>query len=153
MIAVTPESLILPPCRTHVCFMSTKSDFSTPQVESSEAVVQRQLDAYNARDLEALLGVYADDAQLFEFPGTLLAHGSNQLRERFGLRFKEPNLHARLLQRIVMGRTVVDHERITRTFPEGTGTLEMTMIYEVAGGRIQRAWAIPGARSVDPARE
>jgi hypothetical protein len=29
----------------------------------------------------------------------------------------------------------------------------MTMIYEVAGGRIQRAWAIPGARSLDPARE
>ncbi len=133
--------------------MSTNPDFNPSPVETSESVVQRQLDAYNARDLEALLGVYADDAQLFEFPSTLQAHGSHQLRERFGARFKEPNLHAQLLQRIVMGRTVVDHERITRTFPEGPGTLEMTMIYEVAGGRIQRAWAIPGARSLDPAQE
>jgi hypothetical protein len=32
-----------------------------------------------------------------------------------------------------MGHTVIDHERIHRTFPEGTGTLEMIMIYEGAG--------------------
>jgi hypothetical protein len=31
-----------------------------------EAVVQRQLDAYNARDIETLLALYAADAQQFE---------------------------------------------------------------------------------------
>ncbi len=38
-----------------------------------EAVVQRQLDAFNARDVSALLSVYADEAEMFEFPTTLLA--------------------------------------------------------------------------------
>jgi hypothetical protein len=32
------------------------------------AVVQRQLDAYNAKDIDALMQTYAADAQQFEFP-------------------------------------------------------------------------------------
>lgn len=111
-------------------------------------VVQRQLDAYNARDLEALLQVYAADAQLFEHPATLLAQGSDAIRQRFQLRFQETNLHARLLQRIVMGSMVVDHEEVTRTFPEGPGTLELTMIYEVRGDRISRAWTLVGPKRI-----
>ena len=31
-------------------------------------LVQRQLDAYNARDLDAILATYADDAEQFEHP-------------------------------------------------------------------------------------
>jgi hypothetical protein len=44
-----------------------------------EAVVQRQLEAYNARDIGALLATYADDAQQFEHPSKLLAGGSAKL--------------------------------------------------------------------------
>jgi hypothetical protein len=51
--------------------------------------VQRQLDAFNARDLDALLAAYADDAQLFEHPSKLLARGSAAFRERFTARFLE----------------------------------------------------------------
>lgn len=112
-----------------------------------EEVVQRQLDAYNARDVDTLLAIYADDAQMFEHPATLLASGSTALRERFTARFQEPNLHAKLLNRIVMGNIVVDHEQVTRDFPEGIGTLELTMIYEIQNGRIARAWSIVGPRN------
>jgi hypothetical protein len=112
-------------------------------------VVQRQLDAYNNRDLEALLSIYADEAEMFEHPSTLLAKGSSALRERFVARFQEPNLHAKLLSRMVMGQTVIDYEEITRTFPEGSGRLFMIMIYEVAGNRIAKAWSIAGAKILD----
>ncbi len=110
------------------------------------AVVQRQLDAYNARDVERLLAVYAADAVLFEHPDTVLARGTAELRPRFAARFAEPNLHAALLHRSVCGNTVVDHESVARTFPEGPGTLELVMIYEVREGRIARAWSIVGAK-------
>lgn len=120
----------------------------TTDEAQTAGVVQRQLDAYNARDIEALLAVYADDAQLFEHPSTLLAVGTAQLRERFAARFREPNLHAELLHRRVVGRIVVDHERVTRTFPAGPGTIELVMIYEIVGGRIQRAWSIAGPPQV-----
>ncbi|HVW21532.1 MAG TPA: nuclear transport factor 2 family protein [Opitutaceae bacterium] len=114
--------------------------------ESPEAVVQRQLDAYNAKDLEGLLAAYAEDAQLFEHPAKLVASGREGLRERFAARFREPNLRARLIRRIVMGATVVDHEQVARTFPEGPGTIDLVMIYEVSDGRIAKAWNIAGER-------
>ena len=114
-----------------------------------ESVVQHQLDAYNARDVDGLVAIYADDAQMFEHPATLVARGSAALRERFTARFKEPNLHATLLKRMVMGSIVVDHERVARTFPEGSGALELVMIYVVEGGRIVKAWSIAGAKTLD----
>src|SRR6267378_1383971 len=103
--------------------------------DDPEAVVQRQLDAYNARDVEAIVATYAEDAQQFEHPSRLLASGSAELRERFAVRFKEPNLHATLARRIVMGHLVIDHEKVTRTFPEGTGSIELVATYEVQNGK------------------
>jgi putative hydrolase of HD superfamily len=103
------------------------------------SVVQAQLDAFNAKDVEGLLLTYAPDAEQFTLHGELLAKGHAQLRERFLTRFSEPNLHARLLARIVVGNIVTDAELITRNFPEGVGTLEMLCVYEISEGRIQRA--------------
>ena len=114
-----------------------------------EAVVQRQLDAYNARDLDALMATYAEDAEQFEHPATLLASGAAKIRERSAMRFTEPNLHAQLIKRMVMGNLVIDQEKVTRTFPEGLGTLELVAIYEVRNGRIAKAWFIPGPKTLD----
>ncbi len=116
---------------------------------TSESVVQRQLDAYNARDVDALVATYADDAQQFEYPSTLLTSGPAQLRERITARFREPNLHARLIRRIVMGQVVIDHEEVTRTFPEGTGKIELVAIYEVRDGRIATARFLTGPKTLD----
>jgi hypothetical protein len=106
---------------------------------SPVSVVQAQLDAYNAKDITALLQTYAHNAEQFTLHGELLAEGHEQLRMRLLTRFAEPDLHARLLSRIVVGNIVTDAELITRNFPEGRGTLEMLCIYEVFEGRIQRA--------------
>lgn len=114
-----------------------------------EAVVQRQLDAYNARDLETLVSIYAENAQLFEHPDKLIAEGRVALRARFAARFSEPNLRAKLLHRAVLGNRVIDHEEVTRTFSEGTGTLPLVMIYEVEDGLITKAWSIAGPRVID----
>jgi hypothetical protein len=117
-------------------------------------VVQRQLEAYNAHDVEAWLATYADDARQFEHPAKPLANGKDEIRERIAVRFREPNLHARLIHRAVLGEMVIDHEEVTRTFPEGTGRMEMVAIYEVRGGRIANAWFRFGAPKLDapPAR-
>jgi hypothetical protein len=119
---------------------------SKPIRSEAEQVVQRQLDAYNARDIDALLRVYADDAQIFEHPDRLQASGSAELRQRFLARFQEPDLHAALRHRIVMGNLVIDHEEVTRNFPEGRGVLELIMIYEVQNGRIAKAWSLVGPK-------
>jgi hypothetical protein len=107
--------------------------------DTPEQVIQRQLDAYNAGVLDALLATYAPDARQYEHPGKLLATGTAEMRERMAPRLQEPNLHARLLQRVVMGNIVIDHEEVARTFPEGTGRVSMVVIYEVVDGKIQSA--------------
>lgn len=103
------------------------------------AVVQAQLDAFNAKDVDALLNAYAEDAEQFTLHGERIAVGRDELRARYLVRFAEQGLHARLLSRTVVGNIVTDTEIITRMFPEGPGTIEMLCIYEVVEGHIQRA--------------
>jgi putative hydrolase of HD superfamily len=50
-----------------------------------------------------------------------------------------------------MRNTVIDHERVTRTFPEGPGTVELVMIYQVENDKIAKAWVIAGAIKLDGA--
>jgi hypothetical protein len=114
------------------------------------AVVQRQLDAYNAHDIDGFLATYSADAQLFEHPSKLLASGHAELRERYVARFKEPNLHAAVVKRIVMGNVVIDHEEVTRTFPEGTGKSQAIALYEVRDGKIVKTWLLLGSKTLDP---
>jgi|SRR5450830_27230 len=111
-------------------------------------VVQAQLDAYNAKDLDALLRAYAPDAELFDLHGERTASGQTELRARFSVRLVEPDLNARLLTRSIMGSVVVDHEIVTRNFPEGLGTTEMLCIYEVRNGLIQKATFAAGEKRI-----
>jgi len=101
-------------------------------------VVQRQLEAYNARDLEAFAATYADDVTIYRLPATQPAiTGKAQLRDIYRQRFASPNLHAEILSRIVMGNKVIDHERVSGI---GDRPLEALAVYEVAGGLIKTVW-------------
>ena len=41
---------------------------------------------------------------------------------------------------------IIDHERVTRTFDDGPGTIEIVAMYEVGDGGITRAWFVFGER-------
>lgn len=110
-------------------------------LESSTAVavVQRQVEAYNRRDLEAFAATYREDVQIFRMPSTTpVMSGRSALREFYaGQRFNLPALHAEIVQRIVIGNKVIDHERVT-----GVGPLpfEAVAVYEVIDGAIATVW-------------
>lgn len=61
-------------------------------------------------------------------------------------RFKEANLYGALLTRMIIGNVVVDHETVTRTFPEGPRVIDVLCIYEVEYGKIAKAWFKMGER-------
>lgn len=112
-----------------------------------ETVVQRQLVAYNSRDLDAWLATYKSDAEQYLLHAGLLASGHAQIRARMVERFNDPALHAELVSRTVMDNIVIDHEHVTRTFPDGLAAIEMICIYEVMNGLIVKAtFAIGQAR-------
>jgi len=112
----------------------------TMDAGEAERLVQRQLDAYNARDIDAFTACWAEDCEYSEFPDRPLLRGVAALRARHMERFREPGLHARLLGRLVLGGLVVDRERVRRHFPDGPGEVEVLAIHEVIDGRIACAW-------------
>lgn len=116
-----------------------------------EQIIQGQLDAYNARDIDAFMAFWAADAQIFAHPATLLANGAAAIRARHLIRFQEPNLFGRLIHRAVIGGKVVDQESVTRSFPDGPGQVDVLVIYELAGDKIARAWFIMGEPVLDNA--
>jgi hypothetical protein len=82
---------------------------------------------------------YTDDIQVFRPPAAepvlsgKQAFAAHYAKNRFTL----PNLHAEVVNRIVSGDTVVDHERITGL---GEGVVEAVAVYKVSGGLISTVW-------------
>lgn len=106
-------------------------------------VVQRQLNAYNAHDIDAFIATYHPDARLYEYPDRQRAQGHEVMRGIYGPRFADrPALHARVPRRIAMGDYVIDEEVVTG-LPNGA-TATATAIYEVKDGLITRVWFIDG---------
>ena len=106
----------------------------------TELPVQKQLEAYNAHDIDAFMEWWADDCQYYEFPPRLLASGAAEIRERHVERFKEPNLFGTLIKRSTVANVVVDQETVSRTFPDGSGEVDVVTIYEIEAGKIAKAW-------------
>ena len=106
-----------------------------------EEIIQQQVIAYNARDLEAFISLHSPTAQLFNLPtGELICEGEAALRERYQQRFQNENLHADIVNRIVHGNRVIDHERIRGMYPDRI--VEAVAIYEIENEKIQRVWFI-----------
>lgn len=102
--------------------------------------VSAQLAAYNARDLETFVALYASDVRLWRIDGTLICEGHDGMRAHYGPYFDaNPRLKALLLGRLVGGEsTVIDHEWITGR-SDGV-TVEAFAVFEVVAGLITQVW-------------
>jgi len=112
--------------------------------------VQKQLEAYNLRDIENFMLWWAEDCQYYAFPSTLLAANATEIRARHIERFKEPDLFGKLHTRTVVGNVVVDHETVQRNFPDGAGEVDVICIYEVQNSKIAKAWFKVGEPRLHP---
>ena len=101
-------------------------------------VVQRQLEAYNARNLDAFAATYADSIRIYRMPAAEPSiSGMDKLRETYRARFASPNLHADIVNRIVIGNKVIDHERVVGIKEQ---PIEAVAVYEVTDGLIGTVW-------------
>lgn len=106
------------------------------------ALAQRQLDAYNAHDLEAFAACYAADVEAWLLPDmTCLFSGVEALRARYGPYFEAKRPHAALVDRKVLGAMALDVEAVRLT--DGT-ELAAWALYQIEGGRIRRIWFVKG---------
>lgn len=100
-----------------------------------EMLVQQQLNAYNAHNLEAFLAPYADNVELFELPNEMFVKGKEAMRKSYQFVEKTPKLYCKLLNRIVQGNTVVDHEEV---WGFGDKPVYGVAVYTIENGKIVR---------------
>ena len=106
---------------------------------SVDTPVQRQLEAYNARDLDRFVAAYRDDVRVYRAPsGDPILDGKAAFAAHYAThRFNLPDLHADVLSRMVVGNKVVDHERVTGVRPDA---FDAVVVYEVVDGLIAQVW-------------
>ena len=106
-----------------------------------EEVVQLQVDAFNAHDVEAFLATYAEDAVASGGDGMdAPVAGRDALRSHYARRLGQPGLRATIEQRVRLGRWVVDYEIVEND----AGATAALAVYEVEGSLIRRATIVRG---------
>ena len=103
--------------------------------ESPEAVVQRQVNAYNARNIDAFMDTYAEDIELYDFPGKLISKGKQKMKDNYASMFSNvTNLYCEIEKRIVIGNKIIDKEKVRA----GKETIHAVAVYEVEKGKIKK---------------
>jgi hypothetical protein len=80
--------------------------------------VEKQVEAFNARDLDAFVACYTREAVIEDADGGVQMSGRDEIRKSYGELFESrPNLRAEILSRIRVGSYVVDEEDSTAVLP------------------------------------
>lgn len=123
-----------------VC-LSANTATAQNNVRTPEEAAQAQLDAYNARDIDAFVAIYSENVQVFNHPNHLRFEGRAELRRRYGPYFeKTPDLHADVTKRMVLGDTVIDDEA---GLSNGNKWHAIAIYHvEIETGEIDKVWFI-----------
>ncbi|GLH74174.1 hypothetical protein GETHLI_26760 [Geothrix limicola] len=116
--------------------------FAAPAADAPpETLVQKQVDAYNAHNLNAFVACYGEGIEFRTMDGKVGPEkGLAALRKGYGDLFARfPELKVKVLNRICQGAFVIDQD-----LAEGMGPAPVTItaIYEIAGGKIIHVWFI-----------
>jgi uncharacterized protein (TIGR02246 family) len=108
-------------------------------------LIERQIAAFNARDIEKFVACYAPDARILDASGGAMATGHEAIRQMYTPLFdNSPALHVEVVNSISIGSWVIDDEMFTGFNLPGYPTdLRSVVIYQVAGGTIQQSQILP----------
>ncbi len=102
---------------------------------SPRHIVEKQLEAYNARDIEGFAATYSENVELFNYPNVPIGKGKVNLIKTYKAFFEStPDLHCEIKSRIVIGNKVIDEEYLTMNGQNFTAVA----IYEVENGKIAK---------------
>lgn len=80
------------------------------------APVKLQLQGYNNRDIDTFAEAFSDTVKVYRQSGVLSYQGREELKKRYGQMFANtPELHCEVVNRIIAGNVVIDHEKVRRS--------------------------------------
>lgn len=104
--------------------------------------VQLQLEGYNKRDIDLFASAFSDTVKVYRQPGVLTYQGRDELHKRYGAMFAStPDLHCEIVNRIIAGDVVIDHEKVQRK--KGQPRTDAIAVYRVQDGLIVEVTFIP----------
>ena len=108
---------------------------NTNAKSNPEIIVNKQLEAYNKRDINAFMKTYTQDIKLYNYPKDLRTEGQAAMRKSYLSWFEQTkDLRAVIQKRIVIGNKVIDQEYVTANGK----TFNAIAIYEVENGLIKK---------------
>lgn len=106
-----------------------------------EKVIQKQLDYYNSNDLDGFVSTYHNDIEILNLEdNSVMLKGKEALKEKYRDRFEVQKVQAELVNRMVIGNKVIDHESVSGI--NKNEHVKAIAIYEVVDELIQRVWFI-----------
>ena len=86
---------------------------SSSSPNPTEAIVARQLEAYNQQDLEAFVNCFSTNVEVLRDGSDAIQEGRETMRTNYAAMFARfPENRCTLLQRIIVGNHAVDEELI-----------------------------------------
>lgn len=103
---------------------------------SPRDIVNRQLLAYNAHDIDSYCALFAPEAKISDLvTGQMICDGLDEVRKVYTVRFADnPKLHCVVHQRMEGPHYAIDKETVSGL---RTGELQIIAIYEVRDGLIR----------------
>lgn len=108
---------------------------------SDTDIVNIQLNAYNAGNIDAFMHTYSRSVKVYTFPDELRFSSFESMKLHYEKFFKEnPNLYCTIQKRIEQNRYIIDQEKVTGV--SNSQILRASTIYELRNGKIQKVWFI-----------
>jgi len=102
--------------------------------ESPARIVQKQVDSYNAGDLDAFVNCYSEDVLVRNFPNDTLYIGHKKMRANYSSLSPENKVYdVEVVKRIIIGNKVIDQEKVDKN---GKFQQMQVALYEVDNGKI-----------------
>lgn len=106
-----------------------------------ETLARRQLEAYNAADLDGFCACYHDDVRVLDEDGVVVCRGMEAFRARYAPMFATGAFGGTVDTRLAVGEHCVDHERWWKLDPASGERSEGELLvrYRVRDGLLGEA--------------
>ena len=114
---------------------TAKKEEQNTETSEAEHIVQKQLEAYNSRNIDEFMATYTQNVKLYNYPNELISEGQEPMRKSYKQWFEQTkDLKALITKRMIIGNKIIDEERVT-----ANGQVFNTIaIYEIENGLISK---------------
>lgn len=98
-----------------------------------EDIVQKQIEAYNNKNLDTFLSFYSDEVKIYSYPNLLESEGKQAMKTNYASFFSSAKtLNCKIINRIIHNNKIIDQEEVTLNNQK----INVVTIYEIENNKI-----------------